>query len=93
MENYLIAAIVAIGTALVTIFGLLMKAYKAVGDQKDLRLKDRHKAEEEMEVLRDLRAKDREKAEKEMETLRDKHGSDLEDIKKLILGKADDEPS
>lgn len=39
MENYLIAAIVAISTALVTIFGLLMKAYRAVGEQKDLRLK------------------------------------------------------
>ena len=93
MENYLIAAIVALGTGIVALFGLLVKAYQSVGAQKDLRLKDRHKAEEEMEVLRALRSKDKQKAEEDMEVLRDKHGSDLEDIKKLILGKADDEPS
>ncbi len=86
MENYLITAIVTLGTGIVALFGLLVKAYQAVGAQKDLRLKDRHKAEADAKAARD-------KSEEDMEALRDKHGSDLEDIKKLILGKAYDEPS
>lgn len=54
METQLFIAIGTLVSAVVALFGLLMKAYKAIGEQKDLRFQDKVDHDKDLNEIKGL---------------------------------------